>query len=188
MLEWDMVSGGSVALIRRDALERAGHLDESLRYREDWDLWIRLARQVMFATVPRALVGYTRSPGSSSRAYEQMAEEGARVLDKARLADPGFTQHRHRFCRARDLFAMAGFCAIDGHVTQAWRFLGQSLRCTPAPVLWSPKRWAFVCVLSLQTVLPRSAYQAVLGALNRISFHLPPGRRFLDLSQSQRGW
>ena len=183
MLEWDMVSGGSVALIRREALERVGRLDQTLRFREDWDLWIRLARQVLFATVPRTLVGYTRSPHSSSRAYEQMAEEGARVLDKARLDDPGFGEPQLRFCQARDLFAMASFCAIDGHVSLAWRFLGQSLIRTPAPVLRSPRRWAFVGVLALQTVLPRSVFQDVLGVLNRVSFHLRPGQPFLELSE-----
>jgi glycosyltransferase involved in cell wall biosynthesis len=184
MLEWDMISGGSVALIRRDALERVGPLDETLRFREDWDLWIRLARQVLFVTVPRTLVGYTRSPGSSSRDYEQMADEGARVLAKARREDPGFGEPQLRFCQARDLFAMAGFCAIDGHVSLAWRFLRQSLLRTPAPVLRSPRRWAFVGVLTLQTVLSRSVFQSVLGALNRISFHLTPGRPFADLAQA----
>src|SRR6185295_12575788 len=44
MLEWDMVSGGSVALVSRGAIESCGGFDETLSEREDWDLWIRIAR------------------------------------------------------------------------------------------------------------------------------------------------
>ena len=90
MLEWDMVSGGSVALIRRTAIEAVGCFDETLPMRSDWDMWIRLARRYPFVTVPRALVGYTRSPFSSSRGYERMAEAGSRVLEKAQRDDPAF--------------------------------------------------------------------------------------------------
>lgn len=178
MLVWDMVSGGSVVLVRRDALAAAGRFDETLLFREDWDLWIRLARRVPFATVPRILVGYTRRGSSSSRDYERMAEEGARVLAKVRRDDPGFSRRCHRFCRARDLFAMASFCAIDGQVRLAWRYLSRSLLLTPTPVLRSPRRWAFVGVLALQSILPRPAYRAVFGALSRATFELEPGQPF----------
>lgn len=182
MLLWDMVSGGSVALIRREALEAVGPFDETLRIREDWDMWIRLARRFPFATVPHTLVGYRRSAFNSSRDYERMADEGARVLEKVLRDDPGFGALRHRFCKARDLFATASVCAIDGEVTLAWRYLARSLSCTPAPVLRSPKRWALVGVLALRTLLPRSAFRTVFGALSRMSFQLAPGRPFLDNS------
>ena len=181
MLVWDLVSGGSVTLVRRAALDAVGPFDETLRIREDWDMWIRLARHYEFATVPRVLVGYTRSATSSSRDYERLAEEGVRVLDKARRDDPGFDDARHRFCLARDLFATASFCAVDGHTALAWRYLGRSLALTPAPVLGSPRRWALVGVLGLRTMLPAGAFRTVLGWLNRWSFQLEPGRPFREL-------
>jgi hypothetical protein len=144
-------------------------------------MWIRLARRYEFATVPRVLVGYTRSAASSSRDYERMAEEGVRVLDKARRDDPGFDDARYRFCLARDLFATASFCAVDGHTALAWRYLARSLALTPAPVLHSPRRWALVGVLGLRTLLPDGAFRAALRGLNRLSFQLEPGRPFRDL-------
>jgi glycosyltransferase involved in cell wall biosynthesis len=185
MLEWDMVSGGSVVLVRREALGSVGPFDESLPMRSDWDMWIRLARRHRFVTVPRTLVGYTRSPFSSSRGYERMAEAGRRVLDKAANEDSAFRGGTLRFCRARDLFAVTSRCTIDGEVGQ-WRYLGRSLAVTPAPVLVSPRRWALVAMLALQTVLPAAAYRAALVALNRVSFDLPPGRPFATLAASDR--
>jgi glycosyltransferase involved in cell wall biosynthesis len=181
MLVWDIVSGGSVTLVRRDALEAVGPFDETLLIREDWDMWIRLARRYEFATVPRVLVGYTRSAASSSRDYERLAEEGVRVLDKARRDDPGFDDARYRFCLARDLFATASFCAVDGHTALAWRYVGRSLALTPAPVVRSPRRVALVGVLGLRTILPRGAFQRVFAWLNRLSFQLEPGRPFREL-------
>ncbi len=181
MLEWDVVSGGSVALVRRAALAAAGPFDESLAIREDWDMWIRLARHHRFATVPRVLVGYTRKAGNASRDYERMAEEGVRVLAKARRDDPGFSGDRYLFCLARDLFATASFCAVDGSTALAWRYLGRSLALTPAPILGSPRRLALVGVLGLRTVLSDVTFRTALGWLNRWSFQLEPGRPFRDL-------
>ena len=185
MLVWDIVSGGSVALVRRDALLAVGPFDETLHIREDWDMWIRLARRGPFVTVPRVLVGYTRSPASSSRDYRRLADEGERVLAKVARDDPTVDARRLRFCRARDLFATASFCAVDGRVGLAWRYLVQSLAVTPAPLLGAPRRWAFVGILALQSVLPRAAFRAVFGILNRLTFQLEPGHPFLDATRGR---
>jgi len=181
MLVWDMVSGGSVPLIRRTALDAVGPFDETFTCREDWDMWVRLARSSEFATVPRTLVGYTRRAANMSRNYEQMAIEGIRILDKARAADPSFAGSRYRYCVAREYFAMACFCAIDGNIPRAWSYLGRSLAVTPLAVASSLRRWAFVGTLIMQTVLPRALYRNVFGALSKISFELQPGRPFDEI-------
>ena len=186
MLVWDMVSGGSVALVRREALDAAGPFDVALPMRSDWDMWIRIARRFPFATVPRTLVGYTRSVLSVSRGYDRMVEAGARVLENVARDDPSFHGSRHRFCRARDLFAVASACTIDGETKLAWHYLARSLSLTPAPVLSSARRCALVAMLVLQTVLPAPAFRFVLGAINRVSFRLEPGRPFLDGSGQRR--
>jgi glycosyltransferase involved in cell wall biosynthesis len=183
MLEWDIVSGGSVVVVRRTMLEAAGPFDETLAIREDWDMWIRLARLTAFATVPRVLVGYTRCDSNVSRDYERLAVEGLQVLEKVRAVDPTLTPARHRFYRARDLFAAASFCAVDGQVALAWHYVWRSLAMTPLPILRAPRRWAFVGVLGLQTVLPAAWFQRAFGWLARRSFQLEPGRPFLALGE-----
>jgi len=178
MLEWDMVSGGSVALCRRTGFERVGGFDESLPMRSDWDMWIRLARHYPFVTVPRVLVGYTRSPTSASRQYERLAAAGAAVLAKAARDDPRFSARFQRFCRARDSFAVACMCTIDDHIGLAWTYLARSLATTPAPLLCAPRRWAMVAVLMLKTVLPARIFERVFALLSRWSFGLTTGRPF----------
>jgi GT2 family glycosyltransferase len=178
MLEWDMVSGGSVALCRRSALEHAGLFDETLRMRSDWDMWIRLARQAPYVTVPRALVGYTRSPASASRQYERFAAAGVAILAKAAREDPRVSPRFERLCRARDTFAVACVCAIDDQLGPAWHYLGRSLATTPRAVLRAPRRLAMVAVLVLKTILPRRLFARVFAVLTRLAFGLGQGRRF----------
>ena len=175
ILIWDMISGGSVALVRRTAFDVVGMFDESLPMRSDWDMWIRIAGHFHFATVPRILVGYTRSSLGMSRGYERMAEAGKLVLDKASRNDPGISDDRLRFCRARDLFAVASVCTIDGDLASAWKYLRRSVALTPMPVVTSRRRCGLVMMLLLRTALPESAFRSVLGALNVVSFKLRPG-------------
>ena len=174
-LVWDMISGGSVALIRRTAFDVVGQFDESLPMRSDWDMWIRIARRFHFATVPQTLVGYTRSKLGLSRGYDKMAEAGKSVLEKASREDPGFNGRQLRFCRARDLFAVACVCTIDGEISGAWNYLRRCLAITPMPVLTSRRRCALVMMLVLRTVLPASMFRWVLGAVNVVSFRMQPG-------------
>lgn len=58
----------SATLIRRSALEKVGLFDEALAYSEDWDLFLRLAREVQFARV--------RWPYTL---YRQHARQGSRM-------------------------------------------------------------------------------------------------------------
>jgi hypothetical protein len=140
MLEWDMVSGGSVPLCRRAAFDRVGFFDESLTMRSDWDMWIRLARHGQYVTAPRVLVGYMRSPSSASRQYERVAAAGQIVLAKAAREDARFSPRYQRFCRARDTFAVACMCAIDDQVALARRYLARSIATNPIPVRRAPRR------------------------------------------------
>lgn len=181
MLEWDMVSGGSVALVRRAALDAVGPFDESNSIRSDWDMWIRLARKYPFATVPRILVGYTRRASGMSGNHEAMAEGGTKLLEKLLNDDPGVPRNRLRFYEARDLFAVACFCTVDGHVESAWRYVAKSLGRSPAPILLRPRRWALLAILVLQTVLPARIYGAALGLLCRSAFGLTRGQPFYEI-------
>jgi glycosyltransferase involved in cell wall biosynthesis len=182
MLEWDMVSGGSVALVRRTALKETGGFDASLPDRADWDLWIRLARRHAFSCVPRILVGYTRRAGSVSRTYERMAEHGRRVLAKARVDDPSISDREYRAFLARDLFGAACLCLTDEEYSAAWRYLSRALRRSPGMVLARPRRWGVMLMLALASVLPARVYRAgALAPMSRAAFSLNVGTPFDSL-------
>lgn len=74
---------------RRDLLEEAGPLDESLRYAMDYDLWLRFARIAQPAFVPRPLASFRWHPSSITGAqYRRGAWECVRIA-RRRARGPG---------------------------------------------------------------------------------------------------
>ena len=147
------------------------------------DRWIRLARAYPFATRRETLVGYTRSPSGLSSLPERMAAAGEQVLARACSRDGTIDERRLRFLRARDSFGIACLCLFDARAADAWRYLRRSARLTAAPMLRSPRRWAIVGAIALLTLLPRPAYEAVLGLACRGFFGLRAGTRFEGLER-----
>jgi glycosyltransferase involved in cell wall biosynthesis len=179
MLEWDMISGGSVALVARAPLEEASGFDASLPDRADWDLWIRLARRYPFTSVPRTLVGYTRREGSVSQSYDRMIEHGRRVLEKARAEDPTISDADHNAYVARDLFGAACLCLVDERPDLAWRYLSRALERGPGMILGEPRRWGVMLMLTLASTFPKRVYRAgPLTAMSRAAFGLTVGAPF----------
>jgi glycosyltransferase involved in cell wall biosynthesis len=73
--------GGSNVLARAALVREVGSFDERLGILEDWDLWIRLARDAAPAWVPRPLIGYRVHAENSSRNIDRMLAE-LDVLDE----------------------------------------------------------------------------------------------------------
>lgn len=62
---YDFISQPSVFL-RRDALEKAGYLDERLHYIMDWELWIRVSKFGKVRFIPQALSCARVHPGAKT--------------------------------------------------------------------------------------------------------------------------
>ena len=185
MLEWDMVSGGSVTVVRRAAVEAAGGFDVTLSDRADWDLWIRLARQHPFTCVPRMLVGYTRRAGSVSQSYDRMIEHGRGVLAKARADDPRITEAELAGFLARDLFGAACLCLADERPALALHYLTRAVRGGPGMVLGRSRRWGVIAMIAAASVLPASVYRAgPLALLSRVAFGIRVGEPFDGIANS----
>ena len=82
MLEENLIS--ATAMVRRDAWERVGGYDETLRTGcEDWDFWLRLAYAGLWgATIPEHLDWYRRRPNHAEAFPDRDAGERTRALHK----------------------------------------------------------------------------------------------------------
>ena len=67
---------------RREAAQRAGMFDETMRASEDRDLWIRIALLYEVALVPEVIAFYRVSPQTMSTDPNRMFQAQMRVLDK----------------------------------------------------------------------------------------------------------
>ncbi|HSO95961.1 MAG TPA: glycosyltransferase [Acidimicrobiia bacterium] len=95
----DLMVLPSASLLRREAFERLGGFDETLRGYEDDDLYIRMFRSgALFAFVPEALTFYRvhRGGGSAGRQFGESRRRFSEKLQAALPDDP--RTGRYYFC------------------------------------------------------------------------------------------
>jgi glycosyltransferase involved in cell wall biosynthesis len=138
LLRWNVVGTPSTVVVARSAFERVGGFDESLEYHEDWDLYLRLARDCRFGVLRDPLVTKTVHDGAMSNDLDGHLEYRERVLEKhgTALREQGLAagawalHHRHagtEFCRAGETArARAAFrksLGYERHPTVIARYL-----------------------------------------------------------------
>lgn len=72
----------STAMIRREVFDRCGAFDETLPYSEDWDLWLRIAREYPFVKQSRATTLYRQHPDQGNRLVRKV-DYRTRLLARA---------------------------------------------------------------------------------------------------------
>lgn len=72
----------SLAFVRRSALERSGLFDETIRFGEDWELWLRIVARDSVACIPEVLGQYRVHDANVTRATEAMLQDLVRVTKK----------------------------------------------------------------------------------------------------------
>ncbi len=85
--------GGSAIVARTQTLLSAGGFDESLRYAEDWEAWVRLSAQAPAVAVDRPLLAYrvhTRSMSFVAPAFAAMRTIEARYEDERKASGVAF--------------------------------------------------------------------------------------------------
>ncbi len=88
--EGNDLGGFSTVLVRKEALQRMGDLDESLASCQDWDCYLRLCRVTSWTVVPRPLVRYVDNPGDAVRITSRRAS----VISGTRHVFDRFLDHR----------------------------------------------------------------------------------------------
>ena len=73
--------GGSNVVVRRATFQRAGPFDTRLRTTEDWEMWIRLAREGPPAWVCHPLMAYRVHPSNSSLNIAEIIR-GTRLIEE----------------------------------------------------------------------------------------------------------
>jgi glycosyltransferase involved in cell wall biosynthesis len=93
LLVKNFLENGSNPLISKDALLAVGGFDESLVAGQDWDMWLRLAREFNFVAVPKVQILYRISANSLSCNLARQEKACLQVLNKAYSKSPESLQH-----------------------------------------------------------------------------------------------
>lgn len=127
LLICNRMTGGSV-VVTRQALERVGLFDETLKAAENRDLWIRIAREFRVEYVERPMLNYLRHPGNLSANTELMAGAAHKILEKH---IPQASRNRKELAVHREAHAMFHY-SLGVHYFSAEKYLqamGAFLRC-----------------------------------------------------------
>lgn len=98
---------------RREAAERVGMFDETMRATEDRDLWLRIALHYEVAFVPEVIALYRLSSGTMSTDRERMMRAQRKFLDK-HYGEPGCGFFARRRALARMYLQHAEVQARNG--------------------------------------------------------------------------
>lgn len=124
-------------LVRRRCFDRVGLFDESLKAREDWDMWARMAKYYRFTHIDKVLAHFRthelQRTGGKSEYFGIVCESGIAVLDKA-YSDPDLPEGILAIKRLayRNVYMEA---ALRWFGVRAWR---QSARYSWKAILVSP--------------------------------------------------
>lgn len=115
-----------VLVIRREALDKAGHFDATLKRFQDWDLMIRVAQVTEFVFLPEPMVIIFATPGNISSVVANDAISRAAILAK----------YEHLFIKtpehgARNHYITARVWQKLGDQTKARPHLGRALKLKP---------------------------------------------------------
>jgi glycosyltransferase involved in cell wall biosynthesis len=123
--------------VRREALAEVGGYDPSLRYSEDYDLWLRLARRHPFVCTHAVTCNHRGHGGQLSRKGAVLARSATEVRHRAWVA-------------ARETESLAFVTRVERELQRRWE---HQLRTA-----WWGLDWdRFQTVLGLQEIVPGSA-------------------------------
>ena len=83
LLRNSIPGSASSVMVRRALVDRVGGFDETVRYAEDWEYWLRLAKASPFARVETPHVFINVRPGSLGRNTENLRLGAHAVVDRA---------------------------------------------------------------------------------------------------------
>jgi hypothetical protein len=135
-IRWNRVKSPSLVMLRREALDRIGPFDETIRGSSDWDMWMRCCQAGPVLSEARVMACYRQHEAQWSRNRVMIHQAEAQVLRKmapwlTRQRPDLRRQHTKALSRALRRSAMARLAAGEGRRKAATGLL-HAIRARPA--------------------------------------------------------
>lgn len=157
----------SLVMLRRRCLDRVGLFDEEVGLAQDWDLWIRLAKEYPVGVVGAPLIRYRRhgasmSSGSVWRRYRSNRAFHHRHIRP--IADPILRARLLLSAQSMNLFYTAAQLG-EGNARRGLAIGLATLTLTLDPLYQARLKWGLLARLLLGDLLPSRAKRSVPQAL-----------------------
>ena len=129
------------ALVRREALDRAGGFDETLTMAIDYDLWLRISLDWDFTYLPRILVDYRIWSGQMSHRTAERLDNAFLMMRRFLAEHPGsVTGAERRNAWAHTFVSRGMWHAREGRLPAAFADYGRAAGYRP----WDRRLWRAV--------------------------------------------
>jgi glycosyltransferase involved in cell wall biosynthesis len=164
----DFVESGSNPLIRKEALMKVGGFNEALSAAADWEMWLRLAAQYEFVSIPSPQVLYRVSSQSMSANVWKMEAESLQVIEQVFNQVPESLSLKRQVLGQR--YQYLTLKALEGQLERhrgfiAIRFFQQAIRNDPT---WLRRIQLMLIIwgkIAIATLLPTSSAQGMSKAI-----------------------
>jgi glycosyltransferase involved in cell wall biosynthesis len=168
----------SSVMVRRNCFDEVGLFDNSLRFNEDWEMWIRIASRYEFASTKEILVYYRHHPGNSSNNWYMMQEGYQTVIDKAyNLASSKLAPiklqslKKHSYSNANLVVAWKALQSQDKDWKIAADFRDRAFSLYPQ-VLLQQEFWRLSIAIALMQYLGKEGYSYFLDFAHKLRTNL----------------
>lgn len=127
LLETDVISNGSAAIIRRCCFDKVGLFDTSLNAAADKDMWLRISLNYLFAVVKEPLTLYRQHSHSMSKNRALMIQDLRRAIEKTFQSVPLDLLYLRNRAYSNINLALAWVAIDNGDHKKAIHFQQQTL-------------------------------------------------------------
>lgn len=151
------------AVIRRSCFDKIGLFDTSIRYNEDWEMWIRIAAAYNFSVIQEPLVYYRQHPNNVSKNWRQMQLGFNKVIQSAFKSAPKELQHLKKpsYGHANLVLAWKALQSKDKDFQLAANFRASALQYDPKQIL-SQEFWRLSFAIALMRYFGQEGYNRFL--------------------------
>ena len=169
LIEENIVRCCSAAMVRRDCFEKLGVFDQNLRFAEDWEMWIRIARSYSFAVIKEPLVYYRHHPNNKSRNYVKSIDNFRVIVEKSFESVPFELLYlRNRsYSRINLIFAWKSIQNQEPDCNQAENFRAQALKHNPL-LIFSKENFRLMLAIFLMRCFGNNGYMQFIEQLNGV--------------------
>lgn len=157
----NVVNNGSAVVLRRTALDLAGHFDTDLRACVDLDLWLRVARLRPHNTfcLDELLTKYRMRSGQITNDWSRMETEWAKVFAKARTAAPAQVDAVATMARARFSRYLSYIAYENQDYKNSAKLLLRAFRLSTFEILSDRRTWVLASALIARALLADRVHQ-----------------------------
>jgi len=123
-----------VVTVRKTCLDRVGLFDETLRGHDDWDLWLRIARDGVFQGIPDILARYRVHDAGLSANADHMLEDQLRATAKhfgPFEGNPAAWAAEKRRAYGFALRSCSRDFFVQGRMNDGWSLFAQAVDLSP---------------------------------------------------------